>query len=70
MVIDGLQLWDGGQQRQVAIGQTPRRGGASLKIIGLDPVQRLDSTFFAKTKVCIVINTFKSFCKSKLEKNR
>ena len=48
VVIDGLQLRDGGKLGRVVIGQTPGRGGASLKIIGLDPVQRLDSTFFAK----------------------
>ena len=44
VVIDGLQLRDGGKLGRVVIGQTPGRGGASLKIIGLDPVYRLDST--------------------------
>ena len=52
LIIDGLQLRDGGKLGQVVIGQTPGRGGASLKIIGLDPVQRLDSIFFAKTYSC------------------
>ena len=47
--IDWLQLQDGGQLGRVVIGQPLGRGGASLKIVGLDPVQRLDSTFFAKT---------------------
>ena len=47
VVIDGLQLRDGGKRGRVtimcvAIGHTPGRGGASLKIMGLDPVQRLD----------------------------
>ena len=47
VVSDGLQLRDGGQRGRVAImcvaiGQAPGGGDASLKITGLDPVQRLD----------------------------